>query len=218
MTLALLVPRWDPEHPKGCIENMHDLALRRDEEILAFMHSDVTDLALNWMSQVEFFFDAHPNCGLLGFGGALRLGSPDIYKRPYQLQQLARFGYFSAQRDWHLHGGFLEMPMRVAVLDGFCLCFRLQAYEEMGGWDRILDMGLMFHGYDTAACCMMARLGWETWALPIKCWHRGAAASISSEYDRWLKAQGINGDAEVHEKAHKVLYNCFKDVLPLEVR
>jgi hypothetical protein len=217
MTLALLVPIWDPDHPKGCIQNMRDLAQGCDADVLAFLHSDVIELEEHWTRKVALHFLTHPRCGLLGFGGATALGHPHLYKRPYQLQQLARFNYFSAQRDWQTHGKWLSRPMQVAVLDGFALVFRREAYEQMGGWQAALDLGLMFHMYDAAACCMMARLGWEVWALPIECWHRGAAASISSSYDQWLKGQGINGDSEVHEKAHRIVYREFKDVLPLEV-
>ena len=217
MTIALLIPVWDPSAPKGCIQNMRDLAQGHTEDILAFIHSDVTDLEEYWQRKVELHFLAHPRCGLLGFGGALRLGSKDLYKRPYQLQQLARFSYFSAQRDWRVHGRLLERPMRVAVLDGFSLVFRREAYEQMGGWDDALTAGLTYHCYDTWACCRMAELGLEVWSLPIECWHHGGGVSVQSDYIEWLYKQGIAGDAEVHTKAHKVIYERFRSVLPLDV-
>ena len=88
--------------------------------------------------------------------------------------------------------------MRVAVLDGFSLVFRREAYEQMGGWDDALTAGLTYHCYDTWACCRMAELGLEVWSLPIECWHHA-------------------GDAEVHTKAHKVIYERFRSVLPLDV-
>ena len=217
MSIALLVPQWDPNAPKGCIENMRDLAQGGTADILAFLHSDVTDLEEDWQAKVESFFGVNPQCGLVGFGGALGLGHRDIYKRPYQLQQLARRNYFSAQRDWQTHGYLLTTPLRVAVLDGFALVFRREAFEQMGGWQPLLDAGLTYHCYDTWACCMMARLGWETWALPVKCWHHGGGVSTSGSYLEWLDAQGIAGDAEVHTKAHRIIYEEFRDVLPLEV-
>lgn len=215
--IALLIPRWNPAAPKGCIENMRDLALGRTEDLLAFIHSDVEIYDPEWQGKVEAHFLEHGRCGLLGFGGALGLGHPDIYKRPYQLQQLARFEYFSAVRDWETHGYYLAVPKRVAMLDGFALIFRREAYEEMGGWTSALEIGLQFHMYDFAACCMMERLGWEVWAIPMDCLHKGGGVSVSTEYDAWLRAQGIAGDSEVHTKAHEICYREFKDILPWRI-
>lgn len=219
MSVAVVIPIFDPAAPKGCIQNMEDMerALVPDTDYIAFIHSDVTIHDNNWHLAVENFFRSHPRCGLVGFGGAVALGDPDLYKKRYQLIQLARFGYASNQDDWQVHGDHLEEPCRVAVLDGFFMCFRRTPYEQMGGWQRALDLGLMFHCYDTFACCMMARLGWEVWALPVPCLHRGGAVSILGAYDAWLRTQGLDGDVDVHQRAHKVIYNEFKDVLPLKV-
>jgi len=197
---------------------MRDLSvIANDSNPLAFFHSDVDILDDMWQEKVERHFREHTRCGLIGFGGATALGSPDIYRKRYQIWDLLRYNYYSRQKDWETHGKRLEKPMQVAVLDGFAMIFRRDAFNDMGGWQPALDAGLTFHCYDTWACCMMRRREWETWILPIECWHHGGGVSISREYHDWLHKQGIRGDSDVHATAHVVIYNEFRDVLPFSV-
>lgn len=220
--IKVLIPRFDPTHPKGCIQNMADLyneCAHEDFDLVAFIHSDVEIYDPDWQEKVEEWFRYNHRTGLVGFGGAWGLGSLDIYKTPYKLVQLARYGYASNQRDWKAHGEHLIEPMQCAMLDGFALIFRKSVYvEDIGGWHAAWRLGLQFHCYDNWACCMMARLGWEVWALPIDCLHRGGGVSVTTEYHNWLLSQGISGDSEVHEKAHRIIYDEFRDVLPIRVR
>ena len=72
--------------------------------------------------------------------------------------------------------------------------------------------------YDAAMACLMAEKGWEVWMLPIPCHHAGGNTSTTPAYDAWLRSRGINGDAEVHEKAHRIIYERFRQILPLRVR
>ena len=214
MRLQVLIPRFNPSEPRSAIENMKLLANGCDADLLAFLHDDVTIYEPDWEGIVEDFMEHRPECGLLGFGGALGLGTADIYKTPYRLQQLARIDYWSNVRDAEVHGRRATDNMRVTMLDGFALIFRRAAYVEMGGWQALLNMGLTFHMYDFAACCIMQRLGWEVWMLPMDCQHHGGGTSVSREYDEWLRSQGIAGDSEVHAKAHEICYREFRDVLP----
>lgn len=219
--IKVLIPRFDPLHPKGCIQNMADLyneCASESFDLVAFIHSDVEIFDEDWQARVESWFDLRSNCGLVGFGGAWGLGSHDIYKTLYKLVQLARFGYASNQRDWQTHGEHLTEPMQCAMLDGFALIFRRTVYEDMGGWEAALRLGLSFHAYDNFCCCMMTRLGREIWALPIDCLHKGGGVSVTTAYHDWLRTQGISGDSEVHKKAHQIIYNEFRDVLPIRVR
>ena len=218
MKLDLLIPKFNPSEPRSAIENMKLLADDSTADILAFIHDDVTMIDPDWQETVLDFMEHRPECGLLGFGGALGLGTDDIYKTPYRLQQLARISYWSGVRDAEVHGNRATDNMRVTMLDGFALIFRREAYEAMGGWQTMLDMGLTFHMYDFAACCMMERLEWEVWMLPLDCQHHGGGTSVSPEYDSWLRGKGINGDSEIHTLAHEICYREFKDVLPWRVR
>ena len=215
--ITLIIPRFDPSNPKTCIENMAEAAKGVSTPYLAFIHSDVEIYNDEWGFWVDRHFKLHPKCGLIGFGGALALGSPDIYKTPYNLMQLLRYNYYSQQSDHEIHGYLLTKPLQVAVLDGFAMIFRREAYEAMGGWEDAIKNGLTFHCYDTWACCRMTELGWEVWVIPIYCWHRGGETSTSDAYNNWLASKGT-ADHIVHESAHRVIYDRFRNVLPLRIK
>jgi len=204
-------------NPASAVENMEWGASERKGNILAFLHDDCTIDEFGWDAKIDYHFHRYPNCGLLGFGGALGLGTADLYKRPYQLQQLARQRFFSNMAEAESHGQRTTETRRVAVLDGFAQVFRRSAYVNMGGWKDALDAGITFHMYDAWAACRMWELGWETWLLPLACSHHGGLTSVSAEYDQWLRAKGVEGDAEVHTKAHEVIYQRFRNTLPISV-
>lgn len=189
----------------------------QESDYVAFAHDDLDILRAGWDLEVMNFFRDHPECGMVGFGGARELGDSLLYKRPYQLQQLARHDFFSNLIDWETHGQRLLDPMRVAVLDGFFQAFPLSTYREMGGWEGALKAGLSFHMYDIWAACMMARLQKEVWALPIQCQHYGGRTSISDEYREWLTGQGVKDDSVIHTKAHEIIYSHFRPELPIQV-
>jgi GT2 family glycosyltransferase len=218
--IDILIPRFDPADPHSAVENMKLLADKSEADILAFVHDDVKVHADSaWMnSMLEEFFKSNPKCGMVGFGGATGLGTPDLYKRPYKLEQLARIRFMSNMTDAEAHGKRVTVPHQVAVLDGFCQIIRREAYEDVGGWQAVLDLGIQFHMYDAAMALLLAEKEWEVWMLPIPCTHHGGRTSCSPEYDAWLRSQGIDGDSEVHQKAHKIIYNRFRKILPLKVR
>lgn len=103
-------------------------------EIVAFLHDDVSIYEPGWDLRVEREFLDNNHVGVVGFGGALRHGSSDIYKSPYSLQQLGRSDYYSNTDDAELHGTRFTGEMNAAVLDGFCLIARRELLEKMGGW------------------------------------------------------------------------------------
>lgn len=186
-------------------------------DIIGFLHDDVRVFTKDWDKDVVRFFESHPKCGMLGFGGAVGLGTDNLYQAPYDYHQLARVRFMSNMVDAEDHGDRVIVPQRVAVLDGFSQIIRREAYGEVGGWRKVRNMGLTFHMYDAAMACMMAEHGWEVWMLPVSCEHLGGRTSVSKAYDSWLRSQGIKGDQQVHEEAHKVIYRRFRHILPLRV-
>jgi len=187
--------------------------------IVMFMHDDVElseDKNRFWDVLTIAAFEDH-RVGLVGWGGATGLGHKDLYKVPYRLEDLARENYASAQEDWKTHGDYFDKPREVAVLDGFCLAFRRDAYEEMGGWQAVADLGICFHGYDLAACLFMRRLGWKIMAVPVPCRHLGGRTSTTPEYQELLQSLGYQDDLEVHKRAHEIIYREFRSELPVRV-
>jgi GT2 family glycosyltransferase len=218
--IDILIPKFNPQRPRCAVDNMRILANNAKGNVLAFLHDDVEVYSdYSWTNEMlDKWFVDNPRCGMAGFGGALGLGTDDIYKRPYQLQQLARIDFISNMDDAEAHGRRVTVPTQVAVLDGFCQIIRREAYEDVGGWDAVLDMGITFHMYDAAMACLLAEKGWEVWMLPIPCKHYGGRTSTSAEYDQWLRSLGINGDLQIHQEAHKAVYDRFHNILPLRVR
>jgi hypothetical protein len=57
-----------------------DFALEHSNaDIIACLHDDLELHDATWAEQVVRHFDRQPACGLLGFGGAIGLGSDDLY-------------------------------------------------------------------------------------------------------------------------------------------
>jgi hypothetical protein len=242
MKLTVIIPTWDMERASKVRDQLESLSRWEDTDILImlspnmsavdnmatggdlpgdilmFIHDDVEVYEEGWDSKIMKFMDKHPECGMVGFGGASGLGTDDLYKTRYDYHQLARINFMSNLRDAEDHGQRITEPVPCAVLDGFCQIIRREAYNAVGGWRAIKSMGLQFHCYDTAMACMLAEKGWGVWVLPIECHHLGGRTSCSPQYDGWLRKQGIKGDKQVHEEAHKVIYNRFKAILPLKVR
>lgn len=188
------------------------------EPLLAYLHDDVLCHEQDWDTRVLKEFE-DPTVGLVGFGGALRHGTDDIYKTPYRLQQLARDGYLSNTDDAEVHGQRFMGECDVSVLDGFALIVRREVLDRAwlrtdpsfrSGW----PVGKFFlHSYDYYLCCMARRLGFRIRVVGIRCHHLGGATSTTPAYQQWLAARGTN-DVEDHERSHRWIYSEFKDVLP----
>jgi hypothetical protein len=207
-------------------------ALDDGAEIIACFHDDLEILDPTWAEQVLAHFDTHPRCGLAGFGGALGLGSDDIYKTPYNPMQLARQGFRSNMRDAEAHGIRSTVAERVACLDGFSQIGRREFWQAYTPDDDVLiiprrqgnlfgrmqSWGIRHHWYDGALGAFATRLGWETWYLPVACHHFGGRTAVGDAgYAEWARTQVDGGDAGFWEAAHKIGYSNFRDVLPLRV-
>ena len=181
------------------------------DPIAVFMHNDV-DIHAPWTDRVLAEFN-DPKVGIVGFGGAVGIGTSEIYKRPYDVWQLQRIGYRSNQRDWHIHGTHETGACNVAVVDGFFIAARKEFLFQIKGWSWF---PFQFHCYDTAVCLMAARHGWKVRMVGVDCTHRGGGTSITPEYKARCEKAGTTIERE-HSEPHKWLYSEFKDCLPLRV-
>lgn len=182
-------------------------------DLLLYIHDDVHILERGWDSRLEVFLREHPKAGLVGFGGARGLGDPDLYRKPYVLTQLARRQFMSNMRDAEAHGARIDQPQRVATLDGFSLGCRRGFLDQLGGYNW---WPYPHHSYDNGLACEAARHGWETWVLPIACHHHGGLTATRPAYTEGLAAT-FGGDGEIHRLGHILLYERYRDVLPLWV-
>ena len=202
------------EPNKGVVPAMQHLYERfASEDIIAFVHDDVTVHDDSWRERVLREFD-NPKVAVVGFGGATGIGTDDLYRTRYQIEQLQRINYASNQTDWETHGSFEDGSKDVAVLDGFFLAVRTSFLREIGGFKW---MPFKFHCYDLALCLMAHRKGYKVRMVGVKCTHHGGGTSTTQEYKDWCLENGTTMERE-HSEPHKFLYEFFRPELPLRVK
>lgn len=194
---AIIVPG------KSVMGAYQEILDRSDEAILAIIHDDVEIYEKLWDVRVLREFD-DPKVGLVCFGGALRHGSTDLYRTPYQLPQLGRFGFRSNMRNAEAHGERFTGECDVAVADGFAMFVRRSILEKAGGWP--LNTPINYFCYDYWLSCEVRRQGYRLRLVGVDCVHlSGKTASMVQLKDS-------------HADAHRWLYETSKDVLPFEVK
>ena len=209
--MPVYIQRNTAESNLGVVKSYQQLFLSSvvDEDILVYTHDDVIMRERGWDARLtKEFEDQH--VGVVGFGGAKRHGSPDLYKVPYRLQQLARSGYLSNVDDADDHGTRFTEATDVAVLDGFVLAVRRELLVRAGGWP---DIPGGFHTYDYAICALAHRYGYRVRVVGIRAHHCGGRTSTTQEYQQWAEKKGMS-DQTAHEKAHRWFYENYRDVLP----
>lgn len=215
-----------------------DYALEHtDADVIACLHDDLELLDPDWQEKVIRHFERHPSCGLAGFGGAIGLGSADLYKTEYSPMQLARIGFRSNLVDAEVHGLRSLLTERVACLDGFSQIgrreffaggWRNKALSDEGKlvtrpskerpWSYLEDHGLVHHFQDGALGCLSARMGWETWYIPVRCRHYGGQTAVGDRgYHEWALSKIPQGDQGFWQQSHEISHQLFSDVLPLRV-
>jgi len=213
-TTGQMVVEWDNRDNKitPC-EAYQRLLDSSAADILLYGHDDVTIHDPDWLQRVLEPF-SRPDCVAVGLGGALSLGHPDLYKRPYRLPDMARGGYRSNQTDWQTHGEQETFSCRVAVLDAFFMAVRRDFLVRVGGWPV---KHLTHHCLDLWLACEAARHRKETWMVGVGCTHHGGGSSTKPAYReaKWLLGGTLESD---HQEPHRWLYETCRDVLPLVVK
>lgn len=171
------------------------------EPILALIHDDVEIYEKGWDLRVLAQFE-DPQVGVVGFGGALGHGSPNLYKVPYHLPNLARQNFMSNMRSAETHGTRFIGERDVAILDGFALFVRRSVLDKWGGW---IHPGVGYWLYAEHLCCEARRQGHKIRLVGIDCEHLGG------------KTVGKVPLVEDYDTDHKTLYDTCCDVLPYRV-
>jgi GT2 family glycosyltransferase len=144
----------------------------------------------------------------------VRLGHPDLYKVPYEMSQLARFGYCSNVQDAETHGRREGGAVDVATLDGFCLIVRRKLLDKLGGWPY---KQLPFHNYDNWLCAKAHALGYRVRMVGVYCKHLGGGHSVQTDWSDWAKQNLGKTDQQIHEESHTWLYETMRGILPISV-
>ena len=214
---AALQPRqrfWcNKENNVGVVGAYEELYRDSTEDILLFLHDDVICREQDWDLRLMAEFIDDPQTAVVGFGGALWHGLPELYKVPYQLQQLQRGSYRSNVDDAEVHGERFEGRCEVAVLDGFALAVRRSFLDRIGGFAKI--SGCNFFNYDYAICALARRYKQKVRLVGVRCHHRGGQTSVQHGKEESVK-QFINQEA--YDKSHRWFYESFRDVMPAQVK
>jgi cellulose synthase/poly-beta-1,6-N-acetylglucosamine synthase-like glycosyltransferase len=188
----------------GVVGSYQRLYEETTADILFYVHDDV-EVFEQWDQRILKEFE-NPEVGVVGFGGGRDHGHPDIYKRPYDYKQLARFRYVSNVRDAEVHGARFSGSTDVSVIDGFAFAVRRELLDKCGGWPTTTPVDYLC--YDYWLSCMAHRFGYRIKVVGIDCIHHGGRTFVKL---------GAGFDPKYME-AHEYIYKTFADVLPWECK
>ena len=203
-----------PENNLGVVGAYQKLYEQHNEDILLYLHDDAICREPDWDLRLMAEFIADPEVAVVGFGGALWHGLPDLYKTPYQLEQLQRGDYKSNVDDAEVHGTRFTGRCNVAVLDGFAMAVRRSFLDRISGFAKI-SVGCNFIAYDYALCALARRYKQKIRLIGIKCQHRGGSTSVQHGKEPSVK-QYINQEA--YDKSHAWFANEFRQEMPARVK
>jgi GT2 family glycosyltransferase len=201
------------------MRNVRHTNLPGEDDIIAFLHDDLYIHEQGWDERVLQAFRDHPKVGLIGFGGSTALGSDDIYKVPYEINQLARQNFYSNMRGAEIHGTRTTTDMPIVYNDGFSMIVRRSLLDKIDGW-AWLPSEMVAYAYDYGLACMNRRHGYEARLLALDVEHGDATGmggvTRDTAFHRDMSAK-YGGDEHVHTVVHRYIYDTFKDVLPLRL-
>lgn len=182
-------------------------------DILVTCHDDLTIHNPEWLTHVMDLFENNDKCVAVGLGGALGLGTSDIYKKRYHISQLQRIQYGSNAVDAETHGERVAGVRRVAVIEQFFMAVRVEWLRSRGGWPVEHCNHHMLDGF---LACEAARDEKEIWQYAASLAHQGGMSSVSEKYKAasWLSGGTLEED---HRSPHRHIYESYSDVLPLRV-
>lgn len=182
-----------------------------DAKVIGYLHSDLYIHEYDWDKRVLAEF-TKPDVAVVGFVGATQLASEDIYKIPYDYRQLARADVWSNLTDWSSHGQQELASRKVAVIDSCAVFVKRELLARLGGW-LVGRYPNSSHCSDLWICCAARRLGMDVRMVGVSATHRSGGKGDAGS--RWLNERG--GDTSIHRKAHEVIYEDCRDVLPIRV-
>lgn len=184
----------------------------KEADILGFLHDDTLIHEPGWDQRVlEEFND--PNVAVVGFGGGLAQGHPDIYKIPYELVQLGRSYYISNDDYAEKHGYRFAGSCDIAVLDSLVMFIRREFLDSLGGWPQDFPPN---HCLDHWICLSAHKHGRKVRFVGVKAFHKGGQTTVANrDYHAWTQTTEWGSDVQMHIQAHRMIYDQFRGVLPV---
>lgn len=165
-------------------------------------HSDLMMYEQDWDQIIEDCINEAGNVGVAGFFGALGIGTSDLYKSPYQMQQLVRVNTLSGDRcklnpAIHHQSQFNQRYAKCAVLDGFSLIAR----RELKFWDKSVH-----HQYDQNLCLESINNGFQNIVINMDVDHIGGQTDVGED---WASPFGKTKQ-QIHEESHIPFYEEWR--------
>lgn len=170
-------------------------------------HSDISMFEQAWDIRIEEALeDANKKqtVGVAGFYGAYGIGTTDIYRTPYVMQQLVRVSCTAGHKcrqnpAVHGHSQFHEVWKKVAVLDGFSLIVKNDG--KLRFWDKSVH-----HIYDSQICLEAYDAGMQVICINCDVQHHGGRTDVGED---WATPFGKT-KAEIHSEAHLPFYEMWR--------
>lgn len=221
------IGRWSNQHSISIIRNKKNTGVyptfqQAYENIgvtnfIFYSHNDVEMLEYGWDEKLnsilsELCYKGNP--GVCGMYGAKGIGTPDIYKAPYKFTQLMRWNCITVPSMVHSNERVLQGDYeRVVTLDGFTLVVSKKMVREVMKGHFDIDRYPVHHNYDNDICVTSHLGGYENYVLDIDCKHHGG---MTSTREKWAEEMNTT-DLAVHRKAHEIMYEKFRNRLPISV-
>lgn len=182
-------------------------SVAKDYDYIFYTHNDVLLHEVGWDEKLIRILTDENNkgteVGVAGFYGAKGIGTGDIYKAPYVMQQMVRLENVSNcnRMDANIHGfrnirGEVE---DVAVMDGFSLIVNIKLLNQLGGFDRNFPP---HHMYDNDICLESIDKGYRNIVISMDAEHLGGRTDVGEDWSKPFNKT----KAEIHQEAHPVFY------------
>ena len=217
--------RWSDQGIARCIRNPENTGVyptfqqgleNTDADFVFYSHNDVEMLEYGWDSKLDRLLNLRQHrWGVGGMFGAQGLGLPGIYKTPYNMFQLQRWGCVTvnSMHDESSSRRIKSDQERVMVLDGFSMIMSREMVDEAMGGKFDHENFPPHHMYDIDICVTSHYAGFNNYCVDIDCIHHGGKTSTTQ---KWAEKMGTT-DQDIHRKAHEVFYDKWRYKLPLGV-
>jgi GT2 family glycosyltransferase len=177
-------------------------------DFIAILHNDLLIYEDGWDIKVRKY--CNDNIGIIGFGGATGIGTDDIYRSSYRVDQLIRIGFMSNMVNAEAHGKRMTTEWEpIVVLDGYILILNRKFLEVNNGFSD--DFG--FWMYDNNICLESIKAGYKNIVVNVSCEHKDGGRGNSAIYDK-----DNNPPSEAFPLAHIRFYERWRSFLPVRVR
>lgn len=171
-------------------------------DYILFTHTDVEMFEKGWDTKIKRILEGLGSVGVAGFFGAKGLGTGDIYKTPYYMQQLVRTNPIAGDRcrmnpNVHGHYQFYNEIEACTVLDGFALIVK----NGLKFWDKSPH-----HNYDNDICLESIDQGLQNIVINMDVIHYGGRTDVNED---WATGFG-KSKADIHAESHIPLYEKWR--------